>query len=71
MSVFILALVALAGCKGTFEAPGLREPISEALPPSAVEQVPTVASPLKCFERAKRFNGVIEVPCDIAEQVKG
>jgi starvation-inducible outer membrane lipoprotein len=69
-TAFSLAF-ALAGCAAI--PVELVEParVESYSPPGERIEPVQPREPLRCFERARRFSGVVEVPCDIANEVKG
>jgi hypothetical protein len=67
----VLVALALGGCAAIPVEIVAPVPQAGASPPAAYEREPVEREPLKCFERARHFAGVVEVPCDIAEEAKG
>jgi hypothetical protein len=61
----IILAVFLAGCRGSFEIPPAAEPTAVVVSPDD-QRTP------KCFVRARRFNGLVQLPCvDLIGQTRG
>lgn len=80
MMAMVAAAFTLPGCAGSFSIPPT-QPAPVVAPPGdkievlgangqPTEIVEPARDPLKCFARARGFQGLVQVPCDIATSIR-